>query len=169
MNDISHVNLFKDFEFLSLAELLGSESAIEFPLRIPHAPDDLIVRGMLHRAGRAGFYYWYDQNRERLDWDEVIFRHAPVKKKISLGLGKICEILSEYKHVTIQLLNLKDRWVIELDPQSKNPVSNCDYLAGFAQEFCAWAGLGKFYRVKIERAGENEPCRILLFKEPLDD
>lgn len=171
MNETPSVALTLDFGTLSLVELLGNEGVLEFQKQFAQTPDKSIVRGLLHRAGRAGFYHWHEQRRGFLGWDDQGFSHAPVKKKISGGLMKICEVITAETGTAIPLLDQGNRWMIELAPQPGSVVLNGDYLAGFVQEFSSWAGLGKFYRVTVEcdNKAEQKTCRIILFKEPLDD
>lgn len=164
-------SLSMDFETPSLVDLFGSEGVAEFQQNSTQHPDDLIIRGMLHRAGRAGFYHWHDQRRESLGWDDRDFRYAPVKRKIALGLTRIFGLMANEKGVSIQLQEQRDLWMINFAPLSGSVSLNGDYLAGFVQEFCSWAGLGKFYQVKVE-SGNNSAgmaCRVMVFKEPLDD
>lgn len=171
MNENHSDAMMLDFETLSLVELLGNEDMPEFRQQLLNTPGKLIVRGTLHRAGRAGFYHWHEQRRGILGWDDQNFRFATVKKKISIGLEKICEIFTSENGAAVNLHDQSDRWIIELAPQSGSVIFNGDYLAGFIQEFSSWAGLGKFYCVKLEcdNLGEHETCRIILFKDPLDD
>ncbi len=171
MNGSLQSNLNSDYETLSLVDILGEEKATEFKVSLAEKPADLLVRGTLHRAGRAGFYHWHEKHREMLGWDEPAFRFSPVKKKIALGLNSICEKISMEKSIPIQLENLKSHWIIEVNPQPGSASLQSDYLAGFVQEFCSWAGLGKFYRVASEQetVTETDKYRIKIFKDPLDD
>lgn len=160
-----------DFETPSLTDLLGSAGVAAFQQMVERNPENMIIRGTLHRAGRTGFYHWHEQRRDRLGWDDRGFRYAPVKRKISLGLATICDFLAIEKGISIQLQEQRDLWLIEFSPQITNVILNGDYLAGFVQEFCSWAGLGKFYRVKLERESKTatQTCRVMLYKDPLDD
>jgi hypothetical protein len=171
MNE-NHPPVFSlDFETLSLAELLGSGDVPEFLRQLAQNPQALIVRGMLHRAGRAGFYHWVEQYRDIIGWDERAFRHSPVKTKISIGLGKICEIVGNEKGFKLQLQEDSTHWLIEIQSQPGSSLQYSDYLAGLVQEFCSWAGLGKFYRVKLdgENNAERKTRQIILLKDPIDD
>lgn len=160
-----------DFETHSLADILGSDGVADFLQRLAQPPNDLIVRGTLHRAGRAGYYHWHEQHRERLGWDEREFRYAPVKRKISLGLADICGVMTSEKGFSILMEEQRDRWLLNFKPQPGSVSLNEDYLAGLVQEFCSWAGLGKFYRVTIDcdENSTDKTCQIILFKDPLDD
>ena len=171
MNEKSPGSLSLDYETLSLVELLGSEEVPGFQKQLAKNPDDLMVRGTLHRAGRAGFYHWLEQHREMLGWDEPAFRFTAVRQKIAIGLGKICEVIVTEKGVPVQLVDLTDRWAIEVSSPQRGGIHHADYLAGFVQEFGSWAGLGKFYRVKVvaNETGGRESYRVVLFKAPIDD
>lgn len=170
--NVNHSDIVSiDFETLSLADILGSDGVSDFLQRLTQSPIDLTIRGTLHRAGRAGFYHWHEQHRERLGWDERDFRYAPVKRKMSLGLADICSFMASEKGSSIVLQEQRDRWLLDFRPQPGSISLNGDYLAGFVQEFCSWAGLGKFYRVKIDcdENSADKTCQIILFKDPLDD
>lgn len=171
MDEIIHDTLYLDYETLSLVDILGQEEADEFKTSLVNQTEDLLVRGIFHRAGRAGFYHWKDQQRERLGWGKPAFRFSPVKEKIALGLDSICKLLTVEKRVSIQIENLKSYWLIKVRHRQGSATLQGDYLAGFVQEFCSWAGLGKFYRVVLERenlTGSGD-YRIKIFKDPLDD
>jgi len=107
MDEIIHDTLHLDYETLSLVDILGQEEADEFKTSLVNQTEDLLVRGIFHRAGRAGFYHWKDQQRERLGWGKPAFRFSPVKEKIALGLDSICKLLTVEKRVSIQIKNLK--------------------------------------------------------------
>jgi hypothetical protein len=171
MNQYQSDALSMDFETPSLVEILGSAEVDEFQQMFSQHPESLIVRGTLHRAGRAGFYHWHEQRRESLGWEDRDFRYSPVKRKISLGLAKICGFMTNEKGVSIELQEQRELWLINFAPQPGSLSLNGEYLAGFVQEFCSWAGLGKFYSVKVDcdNASTDKTCRILLYKEPLDD
>lgn len=171
MDEIIQNPFHLDYETLSLVDIVGQDEAAEYKTGLVQQTEDLLVRGILHRAGRAGFYHWKNQQRELLDWDEPTFRFSPVKKKIGLGLDSICKTLRVEKRVIITIQSLKSHWLIEVHNQQGSSTLQGDYLAGFVQEFCSWAGLGKFYRVVLERENLTSPgdFRIKIFKDPLDD
>ena len=128
-------------------------------------------RGILRRAGRAGFHHWRELRRDSLGWEETSFRFTPIKKKITLGLEKICEVIGNEKDVALTLNDLKDRWRIDVRGEDEDLSIAEDYLAGFVQEFCSWTGLGKFYRVLIAKGeGDNGTAyTIFIQKAPIDD
>lgn len=160
-----------EYEHLGLLELVGNDGFTGFQEQLKINSDDLILRGMLHRAGRAGFKHWQNQYHSGLGWNDPSFRFAPINKKISCGLDKICGIVGMEKGTSIEVHNLKDKWLVEVHPSPGKQSIPADYLAGFVQEFSSWAGLGKFYLVKIERNDQDvrDSYRILLFKDPIDD
>jgi hypothetical protein len=170
MKERFHGSFSSDYETLSLVELLGEEEFSRFNSQ-PDLYGDLLARGILRRAGRAGFHQWRELRRDILGWQETSFRFTPLKKKIRLGLEKICEVIGIEKNVTLTLHDLKDRWRIDVRPTGRDSDLAEDYLAGFVQEFCSWTGLGKFYRVTIINADathENE-YSIVIVKAPIDD
>ena len=163
-----------DYELRSLEEILGAENSHDFQFRLPVSPDDLLTRGILHRAGRAGFYYWMKHNSGILNWNDPGFKFSPIKKKIAQGLQLICDIINAEKGKLLQFENQPDHWEITTlacpaDGET-SPVKDCNYLAGFVQEFTSWAGLGKFYRVSVKKSQpENSVCcRVCIDKKPID-
>lgn len=158
-----------DYLQLSLEEILGAEALSGFKDRMQLDPDDLTILGTLHRAGRAGFYYWLQQTSERSWWNDPAFRFSPIKKKITSGLERITTELSAEKDQTFILHNKPQCWEIHVRTTCAE-FMNVNYLAGFVQEFASWAGLGKFYRVKLEKeAGTSDPnWLIVLDKNPID-
>ncbi len=166
--------LMMDYETLSLVEILGVAELPEFKQWMLNDPDNLLVRGTLHRAGRAGFYYWLEHNQDVLNWNDAGFRFTPVRKKITAGLQQICEVLANEKNTCILFENKPQSWELEISTHPSSsfsmPKLYASYLAGFVQEFASWAGLGKFYRVmEIKNSLDNsDHFRIVILKEPVE-
>lgn len=166
--------LMMDYETLSLVEILGTDELPAFKQQMLKDPDSLLVRGTLHRAGRAGFYYWMEHSQDVLNWNETVFRLSPVKRKITTGLQQICKLLANEKNACILFENKPQSWELEI---SKHPSSNftktllyASYLAGFVQEFASWAGLGKSYHVMETKSplDNGNHHRIIILKEPVE-
>jgi len=166
--------LMLDYETLSLIEILGADELLAFKEQMLNDPDSLLVRGTLHRAGRAGFYYWLEHSQDVLNWNDAGFRFTPVRKKITAGLQQICEVLANEKNTCILFENKPQSWELEIStPPSdyfSKPMLYPSYLAGFVQEFASWAGLGKFYRVMETKSplDNGNHCRIIILKEPIE-
>jgi hypothetical protein len=166
--------LMMDYETLSLVEILGADELPAFKEQMLNDPDSLLVRGTLHRAGRAGFYYWLEHSQDVLNWNDTVFRLTPVRKKITIGLQQICEMLANEKNTCILFENKPQSWELEISKHpsgsfSKTMLYAC-YLAGFVQEFASWAGLGKFYRVMEAKnpLDNGNHRRIVILKEPIE-
>lgn len=174
MLDTDPVSFLLDYENRSLEEILGAEGLQAFRSSLPAFPEDLLARGILQRAGRAGFYYWLKKMGVDLQWEDPVFKFSPTKKKITRGLQDICDSMSTEKDIALQLENQPDHWVIRVLPglptDRKFFTTGCDYLAGFLQEFTSWAGLGKFYQVRIrkEQHDDRASCFIQIDKKPID-
>lgn len=167
----------KDYLIQGLIEVLGTQDASEFVAALQKnrpTSDDLEVQGFLIRGGRAGFYYWLNHNNDRIGWNSPEYRLNPVKKKITTGLQGIIQQLETESEYKISLINEANQWRVVFAPQAEpeSPAidSICSYLRGFLQEFCRWAGLGKFYIVQqfCTIQDEESRCEITILKEPLD-
>lgn len=161
-----------------LIEVLGEQDAADFQdsrLAGTLPLEDRVTEGILIRAGRAGFSCWLRQNQADLGWTDKEFRFKSVKSKIRAGLEDILEQLRLNHAVHITLVNEPDTWklVVESAREQPNdlPPLPCAYLRGFVQEFCRWAGIGKFYAVDQQPAissNGNPACEITILKNPLD-
>jgi|GEM_PF-690140 hypothetical protein len=174
MTDIAPASSTLDYELHSLEEILGVEASRDFQSRLPLSPEDLLTRGILHRAGRAGFHYWMKNARGRLKWHDPEFRFSPIKKKIAQGLQLICDMINEEKGQLLLFENQPDHWEVLILPNANkeitSPMMNSNYLSGFLQEFTSWAGLGKFYRVTTSNIQKENGlcCCICIEKKPID-
>ena len=161
-----------------LIEVLGVQDAADFQdsrLAGTLPLEDRVTQGILIRAGRAGFSCWLRQNQGDLGWTDKEFRFKSVKSKIRAGLEDILEQLRLNHAVHITLVNEPDTWklVVESAREQPNdlPPLPCAYLRGFVQEFCRWAGIGKFYAVDQQPAissNGNPACEIIIQKAPID-
>ena len=160
-----------------LNEVIGMDETVRFARSIREqkfTQTSLETQGILIMAGRAGFNYWLMHNYEAVGWDSTEFRLQPVKKKIAAGLERLCAHLEVETGVKILFANEEKSWKISTFPgavitQGKDKFP-CSYLWGFVQEFCRWAGLGKFYAVNEICCTKNncDHCEIIIHKEPID-
>ena len=164
----------ENYARLGLVEIIGEDAVEDFRKQASEAPLDLVVRGTLHRAGRAAFNYWLHLQHQPRTWITTDFRFSPVKKKITTGLADICAWLGMNEYALLTMENREKAWEILLEKtpsgQHEFTINRCSFLAGFFQEFTSWAGLGKAYLVREESCilrGDNR-CRIVIAKNPLD-
>jgi len=166
--------LTMDYCTQGLYEILGNEGYSKFQERQKKTPQEPFVQGMLHRAGRAGFYYWLRQPDVLQKAQDPGFRFSPVKKKIYTGLQWICDCFTNGNEIPLSLDQTAEGWIISVQrnraEKVKCPWLDFHYLAGFCQEFASWAGLGKFYRVRILEDLEDPQilAKIIIQKDPID-
>lgn len=151
-----------------LTEILGIKDTDEFITANRMVQNDPQTRGILIKAGRAGFYHWLRQNLETTGWNDPSFRFQPVKKKISSGLQSICLNLEKGTETHIKFENSSNIWNIEISGSIES--LPCSYLWGFAQEFTRWAGIGRFYEVRESscRLEGYSCCGLSIKKVPQD-
>jgi hypothetical protein len=160
-----------------LNEVIGVDETVRFSRsmherKFTHGSQE--TQGILIMAGRAGFNYWLKNNYEAVGWDSAEFRFQPVKKKIATGLERLCTRLEEETGSKINFTNEEKKWKISIYPGTVIDQHSyefpCGYLWGFVQEFCRWAGLGKFYAVnEICCTKENcDHCELIILKESID-
>jgi hypothetical protein len=130
-----------------------------------------LARGMLIRAGRAGFYYWMRGNAEQCGWSTTDFRLLPTRTKIKRGLNDLVTWWQDQKLARFSVENTPEEWQIDyqpIDPQRTGLY--CCYFLGIFQEFFSWAGSGKFYPAVESECGRGvEKHHFLnIAKQPLD-
>ncbi len=160
----SKVNHF----FEGLIEILGEQNANLFLTSRQERQSDPQTRGILIKAGRAGFYYWLRQSLDAVGWNDPLFRLRPVKMKIASGLKDICQNLERESELSISLEDSPKIWQLNL---SNSPKSlPCSYIWGFVQEYTRWAGNGRFYEVREKscQLNGNDQCELVIKKEPQD-
>jgi len=154
-----------------LVEVLGPEAVADFSQMMEAFPADPIVRGMMIRAGRAGFHYWLAQEGETLEKADAGFHLSPIKKKINTGLQHFCATLSSNKRYALEFKDHDKKWELAMTAAERSGVFSleCSFLSGFMQEFASWAGMGKLYLVR-ENGCKNNPshCSILIEKDPVE-
>ena len=165
------INHMSEFKQNGLVEVLGPEAVAGFTQLMESQPSDPLVRGMLVRAGRAGFHYWLKQEGDTLEKADADFRLSPVKKKIHSGLQQLSLTLSSPQKFEIKFSDHENRWELALSAAGEAGISplECSFLSGFTQEFASWAGMGRLYQVR-EMVRENNPaqCSIIIEKEPVE-
>ena len=151
-----------------LVEILGEQGAAAFNEQLESAPDEAFIRGVMVRAGRAGFHYWLQQEGESFKQADAEFHFLPIKKKISVGLAHICSVFSSTSHCSPILKDHPQWWELEYSgcEDGSIPAYQCCFFLGFVQEFASWAGMSKLYQVS-ERSGSC--CNsIIISKEPVE-
>ncbi len=133
------------------------------------------TRGLLVCSGRAAFKYFLKQEGKRLGFDTTQFRLLPTRTKLKKGLQQIAFWMQESSGEVITIVNEDKHWIYQVASSEKGTHEltssiNCDFMVGLLQEFLAWAGGGKFYRVKEAscRAAGADCCSFVIDKFPLE-
>ncbi len=182
-------NWGEDIFSLSLQEILGAEAfkkllqrcAEKNPAAEPVAETmqemygPTGARGLLVCSGRTAFKYLLNREGAALGFDNPQFRLLPTRSKLKRGLHQIAAWMQHSTGDKIEIKNEEKHWVFEVsDQESGQPqrkiVENCDFTVGLLQEFLAWAGGGKFYRVKEStcRTAGASCCSFIVDKFPLE-
>ena len=151
-----------------LVEILGEQGAAAFGEQLESAPDEAFRRGVMVRAGRAGFHYWLQHEGESFKQIDPDFHFLPIKKKISTGLVHICSVFTNANQCSLLFKDHPQWWELEFSgcDASTLPAYQCCFILGFVQEFAGWAGMGKLYQVS-ESSGTC--CNsIIIKKEPVE-
>jgi hypothetical protein len=168
-----------DFIKLGLIEILGAEdlekidgtSLPALKKAMANLYGETVARGMLLRAGRAGFYYWMNHSNESLGWKNSDFRLLPTRTKIKRGLQDFTTWMDREVGLASEIQNQPKVWNLEVSgTTSQDSIINCDFMAGMMQELLSWAGGGKFYaasETQCQSAGALK-CVFTLEKLPLD-
>jgi hypothetical protein len=180
--------LYKD-DYLpdALLEILGKQElsalgqkekiAIEGTAKekIIHAMVDVygenLARGILIRAGRAGFYYWMKGNAEQFGWQTSDFRLLPTRAKIKTGLNDLVNWWKDQRRTEFSVESSSSDWQITCSARDAHLTGlECCYFLGIFQEFFSWAGSGKFYpAVETEISRNDTQHHVLnISKQPLD-
>jgi hypothetical protein len=164
--------LASEYSNRGLIEILGPVGVGPFTHQMEKEPADAFVRGVMIRAGRAGFYYWLKQEGDSFEKADPGFNLSPVRKKIATGLAHFSGILASRKRYTSFIRNHEESWELELSGNEENQVSplECDFVSGFIQEFASWAGMGKLYQVSVNAgsSGGKENFSIIIKKQPVE-
>lgn len=164
--------LASEYSKLGLIEILGPVGVAPFTHQMEKEPTDAFVRGVMIRAGRAGFYYWLKQAGDTLESADSDFNLSPVRKKIAAGLAHFCGILTARKRYNSLFRNHEDSWELELSGNEGGqvPLLECDFISGFLQEFAGWAGMGRLYQVRVKAGAGNgqDNCSIIIKKQPVE-
>jgi hypothetical protein len=168
MDTIISTPFVQDHFHEGLIEILGKQDAGEFIASKQAYLADAQTRGILIKAGRAGFYYWLRQNHDSIGWNDPAFRLHPVKGKITNGLQSLCQHLEREANLEFIFHNETTEWKVAI--QGVSEVIPCGYIWGFVQEFARWAGSGRFYEVRETscRMDRQPQCELVIKKIPQD-
>ena len=186
--DLSFLEFPDQYDFVtqSLIEIFGQDQLSEvlsdnegkppsglpgLKKQISNSIGELITRGLLIRAGRAGFYYWMRKNSEDLGWKDTEFRLMPAGKKARKGMQDWLDWMQQQSNLTMEILDQgATYWVKVTGLTAQNSILNCDYFLGLIQELFSWAGSGRFFEVHESscQLQGNTACLFVITKKSPD-
>lgn len=132
-------------------------------------------RGLALRIGRATFRYGLKHFGEQAGFRATEFRLLPAPRRLENGLRALARIIAKEWGGEIQVSDEGAHWLWRMEPGrsiagSSSQGASCFLIAGLLQEFTAWAGGGRFYRVvETECLASGSPaCLYRIEKRPLD-
>jgi hypothetical protein len=131
-------------------------------------------RGLALRIGRAVFRHGLKRFGEKAGFRAVEFRLLPAPRRLENGLHILAQLIGKECDRDIAVSDEGAHWLWHMNQRSNDAGPQkgvaCFLIAGLLQEFTAWAGGGRFYRV-IEtecRASGSPACIYRIEKKPLD-
>lgn len=132
-------------------------------------------RGLAVRIGRSAFKYLLQRRGDAMGLTSAEFRLQRAPQRMRAGLHLLAQQLIQDSGDRITIQDSETHWVW----RSENcPVctgrstgdASCYLTVGLIQEFLAWSGGGRFYRVTERecRAAGASTCAFWIEKKPLD-
>lgn len=125
-------------------------------------------QGLALRIGRAAFKYGLKQYGDQAGFRSMQYRLLPAPRRLESGLHSLAQMIASENDSAISVTDEGAFWQWRM--ARKAVVQDCFLIAGFLQEFSAWAGGGRFYRV-VEtecQACGGSACTYRIEKRPLD-
>jgi predicted hydrocarbon binding protein len=132
-------------------------------------------RGLALRIGRSAFKYLLQRRGEAMGLTSVDFRLQRAPQRMMAGLHLLAHEMITASHDQIAISETDGHWVWRSE---RCPVcwgrhtgaASCYLTVGLIQEFLAWAGGGRYYRVMETecRAAGSATCSFWVEKKPLD-
>ncbi|MCX6054354.1 MAG: hypothetical protein NTZ74_05445 [Chloroflexi bacterium] len=132
--------------------------------------DEVAIKGMLVRAGRASFYYWMQSFGPGLGWREPNFRLLPSHARSHQALVDLLNWMDAVKFLKTSLTESSDSWQLMVTGLfTSESIIDCNFFLGMLQELLSWAGGGKFFIVRETKCQGEEDlfCEFVLNKNPL--
>ncbi|KAF0111849.1 MAG: hypothetical protein FD147_651 [Chloroflexi bacterium] len=181
------INEMQDFIQEGLKEILGCAVLNEIAARVQTSETrtglpafknilttqfgELVTRGILIRAGRAGFYYWMRKSGEFLGWKGADFRLLPTRSKVKRAMSDLFNFMNTEMLINAEIHELPKTWhVLVAGLTETNSVLECNFFSGMVQELLSWAGGGKYFgsRETYCQSVRGVCCEFELDKIPLD-
>ncbi|RPJ46775.1 MAG: hypothetical protein EHM21_08500 [Chloroflexi bacterium] len=131
-------------------------------------------RGLALRIGRAVFHYGLKHLGEQAGFRKTEFRLLPAPRRLDNGLRTLARIVGDECNSSVAVSDEGTHWLWRMDRRPNDPGPQmgdpCYLIAGLLQEFTAWAGGGRFYRV-VETECQAAGCPACVYqieKKPLD-
>ena len=133
------------------------------------------ARGLAMCSGRAAFKHLLSQHGKALGFEANGFRFLPTRLKLKKGLELLAVWVKTSYGDEAKIISSEKTWLFDVchchECSGFSGVdAMCDFTAGILQEFLAWAGGEKFYRVQETNccARGDAACRFTIDKFPLD-
>lgn len=125
-------------------------------------------RGLALRIGRAAFQYGLKQYGERAGFRTIQYRLLPAPRRLETGLRSLAQIITSESACKISVTDEGAYWQWRMSRQAAG--QGRFLVAGLLQEFTAWAGGGRYYRVMEAecQAGGSQACTYHIEKRPID-
>lgn len=125
-------------------------------------------QGLALRIGRAAFQYGLKQYGEQAGLRTMQFRLLPAPRRLESGLHSLAQIIASEYASKISVTDEGAYWQWRMTRQKAG--QGCFLIAGLLQEFTAWAGGGRFYRVMETecQARGSRACTYHIEKRPID-
>jgi hypothetical protein len=131
--------------------------------------------GLALRIGRTSLKYTLKRMDTAAPLNHTQYRLLPVTRRLETGLGHLAQFISPRDSAPATVTCTENHWLWQsanipdcAERQGGDPC--CFAFTGLLQEFMAWSGNGRYYRVvetKCRAAGSPE-CEFRIDKKPLD-
>jgi hypothetical protein len=125
-------------------------------------------------SGRAAFRHLVRQQESELGFTHDSFRFSPGQVKLKRGLNLLAKWMGSTFNERVELSNNDKYWLLNVSNFEENENSQassmCDFTIGLLQEFMAWAGGSKYFRIQeIACRGNGDACcSFKIDKNPIE-
>jgi hypothetical protein len=129
-------------------------------------------QGVARRVGRASFHWWLKQFGAQQQLIDLEFRLLPLQSRLRSGLERIAEVFRAETGLSVEVREEGNRWGWWVSAAEDPKCQTCLYqmMAGFLQEFFAWASGGRFFPLAEQpgSAWSANGLAVMVQKQPID-